>query len=330
MNIHGSKGWGSLAFAALALPLLMGAKGGCGEDISMGSDLAGASGADGHETGGKANSGGAGGANARGGAPSQGGVAQGGANARAGAPSQGGAIARAGAPSQGGVAQGGANARAGAPSQGGVAQGGAIGRGGANSCDGFENSTSRDEVTVRYVNDGTEPIYVGRTEPNECGTDPHEFLLAKATDEADAADEPLTWGNGICTTCAALQRGPIMCPTSCEPHQLVRIDPGGSYDFSWTGTYYQAVDMPLECYSAEGSPGQPCSKVVAAEAAVYRFVGTAWSSLECPLDLACHCSPEASGACRFPPFDGRATGTARRVAAALDYPAEKLVELHFD
>lgn len=273
MNQARVTGRGFTVLAVAALPLLMGAKGGCGVDeVSMGHDTAGAAGDDGTAgggaaSGGKRNSGGSGGAMAQGGRSASGGT--------------------------GGV-----------------------------SCEGYEDTTFSDEVTVRYVNASAEPFFVGRTRDDGCGNE-REFAIL---DEGGAT---VPWADHLCQTCSTQQHGPVGCPTICFRPELVRIDPGGSYDFSWTGITYETLEMPRECYSTEPAPS--CVKVVQAAAGSYSFVGTAFSEMGCNgmVSNVCTCQPTDTGACRYP-FDGFVTGAQRQITGKLAYPADKLVVLRFE
>jgi hypothetical protein len=207
---------------------------------------------------------------------------------------------------------------------------GAAARGNAEaaSCEGFENTSFRDNVTVRYVNAGTQPVYVGQA-AQDCSGDIPKFHLF------DSKEQKLGLGGEDCISCQRLQVGPMMCPLNCPHGQLVRIDPGGSHDFSWSGTYWAMTAMPSECYG----PGNDswvrmhdtCGRLVRAEASSYRIVATAWSDFACD-DSApvCECTPSASGSCAWPSYAALVTGSSRQVTAKLDYPAEKLVELRFE
>jgi hypothetical protein len=215
---------------------------------------------------------------------------------------------------------GGANGSGGRATTGGMPSTGGAG-GKAARCDGFENTDFRDEVTVRYVNDGTEPLYIGRTRVDVCGGE-FRFELR------DDAGNPLATAGANCTSCKALQSGPPMCTTDCPQGQLVRIDPGGSHEFSWDGVYWAAGNMPKACFAAPGF--DTCSKLVQAEPAQYHFVGTAWSGVICDPTLGCQqCVAGDTGSCVVP-YPSATTGSARVVERVLDYPAQKLVELHFD
>jgi hypothetical protein len=270
----------------LPVPLLLGAKG-CGGNVSMGSDYAG-------EAGERASGGGG---NDEGGS--------------------------AGKTSAGGSSMGG-RAPDGTAAASGTAPGGAGGK--AALCEGFENTAYRDEVTVRYVNDGTSPIYVGRTSATSCDGG-YSFELR------DAAGEPLGYSSPTepgwsCVSCEALQGDSFGCPSICGQGVLVRIDPGGSYDHSWSGTYWTPGNMPQACFRAEGF--DRCSKLIQAPPAAYRFVGKVWSDVACDEVQGClPCTPDDSGSCIIGGA-AAASGTSREVERVLDYPAEKLVELHFD
>jgi hypothetical protein len=206
---------------------------------------------------------------------------------------------------------------------------GAAARGGgeAASCDGIENTRFQDDVTVRYVNAGAQPIYVGR-DVHDCGGGIPLFRLL------DSSDQQLGLGEEDCVSCERLHAEPMRCPLDCPHAPLVRIDPGGSHDFSWSGTYWAKTAMPSECY-ALGNESWPsmhdtCPRLVQAEASSYGIVGTVWSDFACDESAAlCECTPSASGSCVWS-YGGLVTGSSRRGTARLDYPSTKLVELRFE
>jgi hypothetical protein len=288
MNKLVARGWTSL-FLMLPVPLLMGAKGGCGgREVSMGSDYTAEAGVAGDDTPGDSGRH-AGGTSAIGGSSTTGGKAPGGVAGKGGTMSNAGAAGSAGRAAQ---------------------------------CDGFENTDFQDEVTVRYVNDGDKAVYVGRTRTDTCdGGFSYELR--------DEAGDLHGTGSETCVSCQALQSGNVGCPTICAQGLLVRIEPGGSYDFSWSGTYWQLRDMPKACFATDGF--NDCSQLVHAQPAAYRFLGRVWSEVVCDEAQGCiPCTPDGSGSCIVSGFGAVATGTSREVEEALDYPTQKRVELHFD
>jgi hypothetical protein len=230
-------------------------------------------------------------------------------------------------------ADGGGEAQSGGSGSAPPEQDGAAARGGAEaaSCDGFENTRFQDDVTVRYVNAGTQPIYVGR-DVIDCGGKVPVFRLL------DSSDQRLTLGEEDCVSCELLQAGPMRCPLDCPYAPLVRIDPGGSHDFSWSGTYWARPAMPSECYAPGNeswvSMHDSCPRLVRAEAASYGIVGTVWSDFVCDdSGVLCECTPSASGSCvwgRSGSVAPLVAGLSRQVTARLEYPRAKLVELQFD
>jgi hypothetical protein len=278
MNKLVAGGWTSLV---LMLPLLMGAKGGCGGgQVSMGTDY----------------------------------MAEAGQAAAEGGRDNG---------TGGGLPETGGKPDLGVGGKGGTAPnvmmaGAAGGAGEAGQCEGFDNTRFQDEVTVRYVNDGDETMYVGRRSDTCDGDESYELR--------NEAGDLLGTGRS-CLTCELLLRGDPRCPTDCPQGVLVRIDPGGSYDFSWSGTYWVQREIPKAC-PAEGF--DTCLQLVQAPPADYHFVGKAWSDLACDDAQGCSpCTPEESGSCLVS-WPGLATGTSRDVEAVLNFPMEKRVELHFN
>jgi hypothetical protein len=193
--------------------------------------------------------------------------------------------------------------------------------GGKASCEGYEDTPFRDEVTVRYENAGEQPIYIGRT---YFGCGPNESFLQLF----DATQNELFWQGDRCMTCENLRLGPPRCPTNCPIPELVKVEPGGSYDSSWNGTYFERVSMPQAC-NASGVQTNTCNKLMQAEPAPYTFLGTVWSDFECREGANCPCTAVGEGACLLA-GDSVATGTRRAVTQVLGYPMQKLVTLRFE
>jgi hypothetical protein len=215
--------------------------------------------------------------------------------------------------------------RMGMPTTGGamgMPQGGRMGM--PTKCDGYENAEHRDEVTVRYVNASAETIYIGRTKYECAAEDP--FALYSATGENLSPRFKRVTSD--CMTCEAMQQS-LGCPEICEFGILVEIQPGGSYETTWTATLFQSVAMPKACYANPDSTFDKCARAVQAPDGEYRVVASAWSDVECQLDAGCDCRPSGSGSCSI---EDRAVvaGTPREVSAVLDYPAQKQVELRFE
>ena len=265
-----SKAW---VVIGVFVPVLMGAKGGCGgDDVSMGVDPGGEAGE--RATGGKD---GAGGTTA-----TSGGKASGGKTSTAGQPSSGGSTSVAGTTGVGGQ---------------------------PGSCDGYDSTAFEDEIVMRYFNDTDRPLFVGPQEQN-C-TLPQVFELL------NAAGESLALPQGHCQeTCDDYQNGFLGCTADCPYAPVKKIEPGASHDFKWSGTYIQMRDLPLECRSEYVPETGLCPQIIQAPESRYAIRATAWTSVECPNDDCTYAS--------------WVTGDALKVSATLNYPEQKLVELHFE
>jgi hypothetical protein len=190
------------------------------------------------------------------------------------------------------------------------------------SCESF---TDRDgsTVTVRIVNDGDEPIFLGPTVRDSCGTgNLPAFELTDATGAARRSALSLCeW------TCQGAQEGVGGCPPACFQAEVLRIDPGSAFDSTWEGVFFDRVEMPSDCFF-DGAVESTCFQQLAALAGVYRVRATAWSDAACEQAMDCACEPEKPSPCRL--RSSNVTGSSRVVSAELRYPQENHVEIRFD
>jgi len=265
-----SKAW---VVIGVLVPVLMGAKGGCGgDDVSMGVDPDGEAGE--RATGGKDAAGGS--------SATSGGKASGGKTSSGGRTSSGGSSSVAGTTGVGGE---------------------------PGSCDGYGDTSFEDEVVLRYFNDTDRVLFVG-PEEQDCSLPPVFDLLS-------ASGEKLSLGIGYCQqTCESFQTGHLGCPAVCPYAPVARIEPGASHDFKWAGTYLEMRDLPRECRSEDAPETQACEQRIQAPESRYAIRATAWTGVECPNDDCTYAS--------------WVIGDALKVSATLNYPEQKLVELHFE
>lgn len=227
------------------------------------------------------------------------------------------------APAGGTAGTGGTAATGGSAGTGGSAAsggGGAGGSGGTAACAGFEDETPPPQVwTVRLINARPSPIYLGGG--SDCGSKPL-FQL-------DGPDGPVKFSADNCeNTCEELQQHGPYCTGACMIPPIIFIQPGGHYDASWSGTTFETMNMPGECYFQKDSPSASCDRRAIAPEGTYEVQAQAFTELVCSDVSMCSCTPDASGSCQIS-YGGSPSGQNVSGKTELAFPSESLVELKF-
>jgi hypothetical protein len=190
---------------------------------------------------------------------------------------------------------------------------------GSASCNEYLDEAQVQEVTITIRNNGSDIIYLGG---EGCSS---EILLSLA-----GADGELPWRSGGCGfSCEDLQQHSGVCAADCAMPPVVRVDPGGSYELSWTGRHLQQQSMPDGCfdepqYAGEGS----CQSHVVAAAGDYTLSAYAWLQTGC-VDTTCDCQPDANGSCRMEGF-ASTDGPGIQADGVVSYPSATSMELVFE
>jgi hypothetical protein len=189
---------------------------------------------------------------------------------------------------------------------------------GSPACDAYLDEAPPQNVAITVRNEGTATIFLGG---EGCAADIGVGLAA-----ADGSALP-QGASGCGYTCEQLQTRPAACPADCALPPVVRVDPGGSYQLSWSGSYVEPASMPKSCYFEPSYAGPGCERRIVAPAGDYTLTASAWPQTTC-VDNSCDCQPDASGSCVMQGFAG-VGGTATQASAVVAYPSETSVEIVF-
>ncbi len=107
---------------------------------------------------------------------------------------------------------------------------------------------------------------------------------------------------------------------------MIRIEPGGYYDTSWSGTVFQQAFMPTDCYVDLNTAMDSCEQQLNAPSGSYAFSTSAHTAADCG-GQPCTCMPSAAGSCEIS-GGAELAGTTLTTTGKLDYPAALQVELN--
>jgi len=133
---------------------------------------------------------------------------------------------------------------------------------------------------------------------------------------------------GCGNSCQALQQHGDWCMDACLIPPVVVIDPGGSYDTTWSGTTFESQNMPKECYFEPQLVPTTCDRRVIAQSGAYGAVVTAATALICNDVALCDCTPSAQGSCEIP-YGAELSGTTLAAKTSFEMPGASLVVLTF-
>ncbi len=179
------------------------------------------------------------------------------------------------------------------------------------SCEDLEPSPPQ-TVELRLTNARPDPIFVA----GGCGSllrlerIGHQHRFA-----ADTCDLP---------TCASALEGDCsMACAACIPG-VIRIEPGMSYDSSWSGTLFEAEDIAQTC---SGLCTSECWREVAAPEGNYRMLAAVFT--ECPESIDdCSCPPGSSEPCFIEAYNGAVN--AQEFAVDFGWPLDGAVEIRVE
>lgn len=179
------------------------------------------------------------------------------------------------------------------------------------SCEDLKPSPPQ-TVDLRLINNRPDPIFVG----GGCGSALRlERVGQQSRFAADTCDMP-TCDNALDGDCA-------MACAACVPGVL-RIEPGMSYDASWSGTLFEAADISQTC---SGQCTTNCWQELAAPEGDYRMLADVF--VECPESLDdCSCPPGASEPCFIEAYDGAVN--AEPFAVDFGWPTNGPIELRVE
>jgi hypothetical protein len=156
--------------------------------------------------------------------------------------------------------------------------------GDALSCDGFDDQTSNQTVSVVFRNQGTQPVFLHTASTFDPGA---RFTIS----DGSGADVGLPFGNCV-PTCASFAAGPVNCDAGISFAKVIRIDPGGTYQEAWNGLVTIQRTMPAACYNEASAPQASCAQLQKPATGSYQAHAMAGTS--CP---DCICTPDATGSC---------------------------------
>lgn len=173
-----------------------------------------------------------------------------------------------------------------------------------DSCEAFEDAVG-DIVLVKFHNKNQSgPIYI----PTPCNVPGRPFFVLERGAEVQIDKPECSAACGVAQTDAA-----YYCPDYCaELGNVVRIDPGYTYEFEWHATEQVQEPMPVSCYHDEHPTENQCSRTIdltegQTSAIAYYFTGMDFSGGQ----TGCDCVlPMAEGVCHVG-MNCTATGSYR-------------------
>jgi hypothetical protein len=128
-------------------------------------------------------------------------------------------------------------------------------------------------------------------------------------------------------TCDDQFAGTCQCAADCALAPTIRVEPGGTFTYTWDGGLYTAVEPPAECFVQECGPG--CNRHESAPAGDYTFASQVGAEvMGCAEDMnVCACTPNAMGWCALTSVDATMITGVTPIAAGFAYPGETAVTL---
>lgn len=197
---------------------------------------------------------------------------------------------------------------------------GCDGLGGESVCEAYLDEEAP-TVTIRFKNEGTQPIFVGAQ--MNCA-DPPPFTLLNANGKVLDID-----GSGCGSSCESMQEhGLLDCPAVCQVPAVHMIAPGGQFETQWNGTLKKPVTMPASCIQGVVEQAQSCVQRVTAPRSIYTVEAQGFSeAVGCgPNGDICTCTPSADGSCQVPE-PGFVNGFVLSATATLNYPDVTTIDL---
>jgi hypothetical protein len=193
--------------------------------------------------------------------------------------------------------------------------GGSSGAGGAGgSCDAFKDATPGSEITVQYENTTSGTLYVL---PKNFGCGQEVLFRIADSNQNEWILEPGDCG----MTCELLQTTSGLCAAACQAPRILKLEPGSTYDYKWSGALYDAVDMPGECFFDKPSGTASCRQRVAAAAGAYDLTAEAASDCGgCTCDAA-----TGNGFCNS--FNQLSADTTAK--GSISFPSDTSVKISF-
>jgi hypothetical protein len=196
---------------------------------------------------------------------------------------------------------------------------GSDGDGGSSSgggpCDGFEDETIGDAVSVSIRNDLDEPVFVA--------VGPGCYVTPVFSLEGPGG--PMGLEGPDCGTCEGAIAGNCPCPGApCANVAFLWLDAGATFDTTWSGATFQRETLPAVCVEHGMCPAD-CIRVLASEAGAYTFSVLAATSASGCFEEPCACTP-TEGWC-FIDGDGTLGEPQIDADATIDYPSDTSVEI---
>jgi hypothetical protein len=195
---------------------------------------------------------------------------------------------------------------------------------GCGPCDPIRPDDAEGQpVVITLRNDRAEPIFVGYG--NECVLQAYELLAPDGT-----ALDPI--GPTCTQSCAeVIESGcqAIDCG-ACGGPELVRLEPGGTWDLEWSGVLRPGLEIPEACASSPECDGG-CAGRRLPEAGEHVVRSVAFVS--CTSDAGTPCEECADGETACTVYAGFGSDFSMpdfTAEAALDVPSASTVELVFD
>jgi len=184
------------------------------------------------------------------------------------------------------------------------------------ACQGFDNETSNDSVTVRVNNQSPNTLY---------------FLSDNGFREPLSIEfdgKPVFWTPPGCNSCEAEVEG-LQCTTLALLRTVVAIPPDASHDLTWPGTVRQQRQVIRGC-AARSDSTVPCEQSVVAAAGTYSVTVESFDAVSCdPVFTPCSCNTSfPNGSCEMRGATPSAPHAVRN--ASFVFPNDTLVELNFE
>jgi len=214
-----------------------------------------------------------------------------------------------------GATSGGSSGGTSSSSSGGTSSGSDDNPSGGGPCDGFEDETLGDAVSVSIRNDLEEPVFVA-VGPG-CYVTP-VFSL-------EGPNGPMGLEGPDCGTCEGAIAGNCPCPGApCANVAFLWLDAGAIFETTWSGATFQSETLPAVCVEHGLCPAE-CIRVLASEAGAYTFSVVAATSATGCFEEPCACTP-SDGWC-FIDGDGTLGEPHIDAEETIDYPDTTSVEL---
>jgi len=185
------------------------------------------------------------------------------------------------------------------------------------TCDSYDNAASSGQMTIRFVNQRAEPLYL---DEGACSLVPYDIT---------GPDGVVKYQGDSCfPRCQELRESDVYsCAGACAEQPVVVVEPGGFIEFSWQLLHYAYTEMPEFCYGPDVEV-QSCGQWQSAAAGNYDISGRGFADVTCaPDDPGCGCTFGPDGTCEIDGALGSGTPLVGEVTVSV--PEDALAEVVF-